>query len=99
MCCDANGWKTDDKIKKLPAFLRSPAASHFYAIDENERKSYDDAVKGLTAAICPPAHREKSYREFEARSLRPGEDPAVYNHLYILEKAVHPSKLRLRKRY
>ena len=28
--------------------------------------------------MCPPAHREKFYREFEARSLRPGEDPAVY---------------------
>ena len=84
-CCDANGWKTDDKIKKLPAFLRGPAASHFYAIDENERKSYDDAVKGLTAAMCPPAHREKFYREFEARSLRPGEDPAVYK--WELEQA------------
>ena len=88
-CCDANGWKTDDKIKKLPAFLRGPAASHFYAIDENERKSYDDAVKGLTAAMCPPAHREKFYRKFEARSLRPGEDPAVYKWELeqVLEKA------------
>ena len=85
-CCDANGWKTDDKIKKLPAFLRGPAASHYYAIDENERKSYDDAVKGLTAAMCPPAHRERFYREFEARSLRPGEDPAVYK--WELEQAL-----------
>ena len=32
----------------------------------------------MTAASCPPAHREKFNREFEARSLRPGEDPAVY---------------------
>ena len=77
-CWDANGGKTNDKITKLPAFFRGPAASHFYAIDENERKSYDDVVKGLTAAMCPPAHRVKCYREFEARSLRPGEDPAVY---------------------
>ena len=57
-CCDASGWKTDDKIKKLPAFLRGPAASHFYAIDENGRKSYDDAVKGLTAAISA-VHRSR----------------------------------------
>ena len=77
-CCDANGWKMDDKINKLPAFLCGLAGSHFYAIDENERKSYDDAVKGLTAAMCPPAHCEKFYREFEARSLGPREDPAVY---------------------
>ena len=35
-CCDANGWKVtaerDDKILKLPAFLRGRPASHFYAI-------------------------------------------------------------------
>lgn len=85
-CCDANGWKTEDKIKKLPAFLRGPAASHFYAIDADDRKSYEDAVKGLTEAMCPPSHREKFYREFEARSLRPGEDPAVYK--WELEQAL-----------
>lgn len=47
-CCDANGWKEDDKIKKLPAFFRGPAATHFYAMSEEERKEYKSAVKGLT---------------------------------------------------
>ena len=77
-CCDANGWKEDDKIKKLPAFLRGPAATHFYAMSEEERKEYKSAVKGLTEALCPTANREVYYREFESRLLRPGEDLAVY---------------------
>ena len=40
-CAAANGWKvtehTDDKILKLPAFLRGRAACNFYAIPEGER--------------------------------------------------------------
>ena len=32
----------------------------------------------LFVAMCPTAHRENVYAEFEARTLRPGEDPAVY---------------------
>ena len=56
--CDANGWKDDDKIKKLPAFLRGPAATHFYAIPEEDRKTYNGAVKDLNGALCPPANRK-----------------------------------------
>ena len=43
-------------------------------------------LKGLTTATCPPAHHEKFYREFEARSLRLGEDPALYK--WELEQAL-----------
>jgi hypothetical protein len=50
-CCDANGWKVagerDDKILKLPAFLRGKAASHFYAIPADRRTKYKDAVAEL----------------------------------------------------
>lgn len=77
-CGDANGWKTDEMIKKLPAFLRGPAASHFYAIPEDNRKTFEDAIKGLTEAMCPHAQRENFYQQFESRLLRQGEDPAVY---------------------
>ena len=77
-CSLANDWKEEDKIKKLPAFLRGPAASHFYAIPADDRKTYKDAVKLLIGAMCPTAQRENFYAEFEARTLRPGEDPAVY---------------------
>ena len=77
-CSLANDWKEEDKIKKLPAFLRGPAASHFHAIPADDRKTYKDAAKMLISAMCPTAQRENFYSEFEARMLRPGEDPAVY---------------------
>lgn len=77
-CAEANGWKTDDKIKKLPAFLREQAASHFYAIPEDDRKSYEDASKSLKEAMCPQASRENYFAQFESRMLRPGEDPSVF---------------------
>jgi hypothetical protein len=77
-CAEANGWKAEDKIKKLPAFLRGQAASHFYAIPEDDRKTYVDASKGLKEALCPEASRENYFAEFESRMLRPGEDPSVF---------------------
>lgn len=81
-CCDANGWKTtaetDDKLLKLPAFLRGQAASHFYAIPPAQRTKYDDAVAALKTSLCPAANRETFYAEFDHRTLRSGEDPAVY---------------------
>lgn len=77
-CAEANGWNADAKIKKLPAFLRGQAASHFYALNEESRESYANAAKALREAMCPLASREIYYAEFETRSLKPGEDPSVY---------------------
>ena len=81
-CSAANGWKvtetTDDKLLKLPAFLRGRAASNFYAIPEGERRTYKDAVASLRRALCPQARRENYFAEFEQRNLRPEEDPSVY---------------------
>ena len=77
-CAEANGWTADAKIKKLPAFLRGEAASHYYALEEDSRKSYADATKALKEAMCPSACKEVFYAEFEARLLKPGEDPSVY---------------------
>ena len=68
----------------MPAFVCGPAASHFYVIPADDRKTYKDAVKMLIGAMCPTAQRDKLYAEFEARTLRPGEDPAVYK--WDLEK-------------
>lgn len=93
LCGDANGWKDEDKIKKLPAFFRGPAATHFYAMSENDR--YPDAVKGLNEALCPPANQEIYYREFESRVLRPGEDPVVYK--WELEQALEKADPSLDK--
>ena len=73
-CSAANGWKvtddTDEKILKLPAFLRWQAASHFQAIPSAQRASYADAIAALKQAMCPATHRENFYAEFESRTLR-----------------------------
>ena len=36
-CALTNGWKDEEKIMKLPAFLRKHAATHFYATPVAER--------------------------------------------------------------
>ena len=69
---------------KLPAFLRGRAACNFYAIPEEERRTYDDAVKSMRRALCPQAKRENFLAEFEQRKFRPEEDPSVYK--WELEK-------------
>ena len=54
-CCDVNGWKVtekrDDKVLKLPAFLRGKAASHFYAIPAEKRTKFVDAVAELRKSL------------------------------------------------
>jgi hypothetical protein len=46
-CALGNGWKDEDKIKKLPAFLRERAATHFYTTPVAERATYDAVTKKL----------------------------------------------------
>ena len=80
------------KIKKLPEFLRGRAATHFYAIPDKDRESYDTAVKKLKEALCPLVERETYYVKFEARNsfeTRIGEDPSIYRWELeqLLEKA------------
>ena len=41
---NANGWNAEAKIKKLAAFLQGETASHFYALDDDSRKSYTDTT-------------------------------------------------------
>ena len=77
-CSQANGWKDENKLKKLPAFLRGRAASHFYAIPDNEKTTYAAATQRLKEALCPLVERENYYALFDARLLRTGEDPSVY---------------------
>lgn len=77
-CGEANGWTDAAKLKKLPAFLRGRAATHFYSLTTEQQASYGDLKDNLQKSLCPPVEREKNYRLFEARCLRPGEDPAVF---------------------
>lgn len=77
-CAEANNWSNDDKLRRLPAFLRGRASTYFYALTADEKADYATMTKSLQGSLCPPAEREKNYRLFESRCLRPGEDPAVF---------------------
>ena len=81
-CAAANGWKMtdkrDEKILKLPVFLRGKTASHFYAVAEEQRKTFATATAELKRAMCPTTHRENFCTGFESPILRPSEDPTVY---------------------
>ena len=84
VCCAANGWKVtetnDGKILKLPAFLRGRAASNFYAISEEDRKTH--AIVGKIDATSPlsASKLQNFFPEFELRILTPKEDPSVYKY-------------------
>ena len=78
VCGDANGWMSADKLRKWPAFLRGRAATHYYALTSNQRENYTALTSNLQVSLCPTVEREKNYRLFESRRLRPGEDPAVF---------------------
>ena len=77
-CALANGWSETDKLRKLPAFLRGRAATYYYALREDQKQSYDGLARHLTESLCPKVDRERFFAEFEKRTLRPGEDPAVF---------------------
>ena len=78
-CAAANTWDDAAKLRKLPAFLRGRAATHYYALAEEQKNSYANLTTNLKSSLCPQVEREKYFQEFEHRKLRPGEDPAVFN--------------------
>ena len=82
-CATANGWADADKLKKLPAFLRGPAAAYFHSLPENHKDTYANLAKYLRIVLCPAVDRERFYADFESRRLRPDEDPSLF--LWALE--------------
>eukprot|EP00794_Sanderia_malayensis_P004029 gene4029-biopygen2505 len=74
-CASVNGWKDEDKLKKLPAFLKGPAAAHFHGLVAEQKASYATLSAHLKKALCPVVNRELFYAEFDCRKLRPTEDP------------------------
>ena len=63
-CAIANGWKEDEKLKKLPAFLRGPASSYYFSLAAEHKDTY--------------VAREHYFAEFEHRCLRPNKDPSLF---------------------
>ena len=39
-CSDANGWNNEDRLRKMAAFLRGRASTHFYALTDEQKASY-----------------------------------------------------------
>ena len=77
-CATANNWSDADKLKKLPAFLRGQSAAHFHCLSAVDKEGYGTLTKRLTEALCPQVNREHYYSQFESRSLRPDEDPSLF---------------------
>ena len=76
-CATANKWSAEDKLIKLPAFLRGPAAAHFHSLGDEQRQSYAALTQHLKDALCPRVDREKLYSTFDHRMLRPDKDPSL----------------------
>ena len=76
-CANANKWSAEDKLAKLPVFLRGPAAAHFHGLTEAQKESYANLIKHLKDALCPHVDREKFYSAFNHRKWRPDEEPSI----------------------
>ena len=77
-CATANEWEDDDKLKKLPAFLRGPSAAYFHGLPDGQKDTYAHLTAALKTALCPTVNREQFYADFECRLLRPDEDPSLF---------------------
>ena len=77
-CATANGWEDEDKLKKLPAFLRGPSAAYFHGLPAAQKDTYEHLTAALKIALCPTVNREQFYADFESRFLRPDEDPSLF---------------------
>ena len=78
VCAIANSWNDEKKLKILPAFLRGQAATHYFALSDDQKETYANLKMHLKSALCPRVDREKYYSDFENRYLRPNEDPSTY---------------------
>ena len=88
-CASANKWADEDKVLKLPAFLRGVAATHFHALTDAQKDLYDHLIENRKAALCPAVCKEMFYADFTVRLLHDKEDLAVYLHSLrgLLDKA------------
>ena len=83
MFANANNWDAAAKLRKLPAFLRGPAAAYFHSLSDAQKDIYAHLIKFLRDRLCPVVDRERFYAEFESRHLRPNEDTSFF--LWALE--------------
>ena len=95
-CCALTKlWSAEKKVVKFPALLRGVAATHFYALSNDQSYSCDTLIRNLKDALCPAVCRELFYADFSNRLLHDKEDTTVFLHSLreLLEKAdpIHTS--------
>ena len=77
-CSNTSGWSDSEKLRKLPAFLRGRAATHFYSLTDPQHADYTTLKRNLLASLCPLVEWESNYCKFESRCFCPSEGPAVF---------------------
>ena len=80
----ANAWNLAQKLQNLPAFLCGITATHFHALDEEQKDTFEHLVDNLESALCPDVAREIYFWEFDGRVLSDDEDPLLF--LYSLQE-------------
>ena len=80
ICAEANGWKNDVRVVKLPTLLEGEALAVFTEIGENERKDYHKVTDALKGAFHPTESQFSVLKQFEKRQLLPGESPRMFLH-------------------
>ena len=81
------------KLRKLPAFLRGPAAAYFHSLADVQKDTYSHLVKFFCDHLCSVVDRERFYAEFERHHLHPNEDPLLF--LWALEDILSKANLDL----
>ena len=69
ICAEANGWKNDVRVVKLPTLLEGEALAIFTEIGEDERKDYHKALK---KAFHPTEAQFSVLKQFEKKAIASG---------------------------
>ena len=68
-CANANNWDAAAKLRKLPAFLRGPAAAFFHSLADAQKDTYAHVVKFLHDRLCPLVDHKRFNAEFESATF------------------------------
>ena len=74
ICAEANGWKNDVRVVKLPTLLEGEALAVFTEIRENERKDYLNVTDALKRAfhMHPTKSQFSVLKQFEKKAIASG---------------------------
>ena len=86
-CATANGWMDDEKMKKLPAFLRGRASSNYFSLAAEQKDTYAHLITHLLKVLCPVVALEPYFAEFEQCFLRPNSSLFSWDLREVLLKA------------